>query len=128
MITKNLGPIVGAYFISNYSNNLHFTYYFVQFSMQLTNIIDSSQTLNGRRFPIFWNEWSIYRFAFRRRANKTDLLPISRINFSNSGISWEQGKDDKCGYLLRFGERIKFIEGAMTDVDLWMELKDFFEL
>jgi len=25
-------------------------------------------------------------------------------------------------------EREKLIEGAMTDVDLWMELKDFFEL
>ncbi len=47
---------------------------------------------------------------------------------SNSQIIWKEEKDDKCGYLLKFGEREKLIEGAMTDVDLWMELKDFFEL
>jgi hypothetical protein len=47
---------------------------------------------------------------------------------SDSGISWEQEKDDKCGYLLRFGEREKLIKGAMTDVDLWMVIKQFFEI
>ena len=47
---------------------------------------------------------------------------------SNSQIIWKEDKDDRCGYLLKFGEREKFIKGAMTDVDLWMELKDFFEL
>jgi len=47
---------------------------------------------------------------------------------SNSQIIWKEEKDDKCGYLLKFGEREKLIEGVMTDVDLWMELKDFFEL
>jgi len=47
---------------------------------------------------------------------------------SNSQIIWKEEKDDRCGYLLKYGEREKFIEGAMTDVDLWMELKDFFEL
>jgi len=47
---------------------------------------------------------------------------------SNSQIIWKEEKDDRCGYLLKFGEREKLIEGVMTDVDLWMELKDFFEL
>ncbi len=63
-------------------------------------------------------------------ANQDIVRSVNNIKkqLSDSGISWEQEKDNKCGYLLRFGEREKFIKGAMTDVDLWMELKDFFEL
>jgi hypothetical protein len=63
-------------------------------------------------------------------ANQDIIRSVNNIkkNLSDSGISWEQEKDDKCGYLLKFGEREKLIEGAITDVDLWMELKDFFEL
>jgi hypothetical protein len=47
---------------------------------------------------------------------------------SNSQIIWKEDKDDRCGYLLKFGERGKLIDGAMTDVDLWMEMKQFFEI
>ncbi len=47
---------------------------------------------------------------------------------SNSQIIWKEEKDDKCGYLLKYGEREEFIKEAMTDVDLWMEIKQFFEI
>jgi len=40
----------------------------------------------------------------------------------------KEAEDSKCGYLMRSGDREKFIYGAMTDVDLWMEIKQFFEI
>jgi hypothetical protein len=46
----------------------------------------------------------------------------------HSQIIWKEEKDDRCGYLLKFGEREKFIKGAMTDVDLWIVIKQFFEI
>ena len=60
-------------------------------------------------------------------ANQDIVRSVNNIkkNLSDSGISWEQEKDNKCGYLLKYSGREKLIEGAMTDVDLWMELKDF---
>jgi len=63
-------------------------------------------------------------------ANQDIVRSVNNIKkkLSDYDISWEQEEDDKCGYLLRFGEREKFIKGAMTDVDLWMEIMQFFEI
>jgi len=63
-------------------------------------------------------------------ANQDIIRSVNNIKkqLSNSQIIWKEEKDDRCGYLLKFGEREKLIEGAMTDVDLWMEIKQFFEI
>jgi hypothetical protein len=63
-------------------------------------------------------------------ANQDIIRSVDNIKnqLSNSQIIWKEEKDDRCGYLLKFGEKEKWIYGAMTDVDLWMEIEDFFEL
>jgi len=63
-------------------------------------------------------------------ANQDIVRSINNIKkqLSNSHIIWNEEMVNRCGYLLKFGEREKFIKGAMTDVDLWMEIKQFFEI
>jgi len=63
-------------------------------------------------------------------ANQDIMRSVNNIKerLSNSRITWKEAEDPKCGYQLNSGEREIFIEGAMTDVDLWEEIKKFFEL
>jgi len=37
-------------------------------------------------------------------------------------------ESDKCGFTFIHGDRTKFIEGSMTDIDLMLEIKSFYNL
>jgi hypothetical protein len=37
-------------------------------------------------------------------------------------------EDNKCGFTFKYRERSKYIEGSMTDIDLMMEIKSFYNI
>lgn len=52
----------------------------------------------------------------------------NKMDIENNNITLKESNEDKCGYLFKYKDKEKFIEGAMTDIDLLLEMEQFFDL
>jgi len=73
-------------------------------------------------------------FIFHNCSNSVeaeiDILRSVRLNrdyLQKNGITIIE-KDNKCGFTFIYGDKSKYMEGSMTDIDLMMEIKSFYEI
>ncbi len=55
-------------------------------------------------------------------------MDLNRKNLKNNNITVKGSNEDKCGYQFKHKDKEKFFEGAMTDMDLLLEIEEFFDL
>lgn len=52
----------------------------------------------------------------------------NKTRFQSSNITVNIRKENKCGYLLKYKNQERFIQGAITDMDLLVEAERFFDI
>ena len=59
-----------------------------------------------------------------------DILRSVRLNkdYIKKNYITIKEEDNKCGFTFIYGEESKYMEGSMTDIDLMMEIKSFYNL
>lgn len=76
------------------------------------------------------NKEIVVHFCSDNIEAKADILRSLDLNLEyleKNDISYKKNKS-KCGFTFTYGNKEEFIEGSMTDIDLMMKIKSFYDL
>ena len=72
----------------------------------------------------------VVHFCSDNTEAKSDILRSLDLNseyLKTNGISYKKD-ENKCGFTFIYGNKEEFVEGSMTDIDLRMKIKSFYDL